>query len=95
MQANRPESDYFKQKLNSFKSIEKFLENEREAIVSSNLELLNDSLRNIEELQIKIDNLDRKNKSHLARLSAEEKSQLNSLLTRIVDLNVANEQLLT
>ncbi|MBI4734235.1 MAG: hypothetical protein HY779_05415 [Rubrobacteridae bacterium] len=42
-----------------------------------------------------MDNLNRKNKSHKAGLTVEEKNQLKSLLTRIVDLSAANERLLT
>ena len=95
LQGNRSDSGYFKQKLSFLRNIKRFLENEHEAIISTNLELLNEALRKIEDMQIKIDNLDRKNKSLKEQLTIKEKTQLKDALTTIVELSKKNEQLLT
>jgi hypothetical protein len=86
--------EYYMRKSTLLLEIERLLLKEREGIVSSNLELLNDSIRKIEEVHKEVDALDRKNRAVKIQLKKDRKNQIKDLLASIVKLSRENELLL-
>jgi hypothetical protein len=94
LQDKRLADEYYVRKSTLLLRIEKLLLKEREAIVSSNLELLNDSIRKIEEVHKEVDALDRKNRAAKTQLKKDKKNQIENLLASNVKSSRENELLI-
>jgi hypothetical protein len=62
--------------------------------VNSNLEILNESLKSVEEMQVKINKLDREHLTTKSSLSKEESDRLREVLANILQISQNNEHLL-
>jgi predicted RNA methylase len=91
---NKMSGSYFEQKISYLERVLEFLKKEQKAIQSSNLEAINASIKSIEELQVEIDNLDRKYLKSKVTLEVRESKQLKELLIDILDLSKTNGKLL-
>jgi hypothetical protein len=86
--------NYFEIKVSYLERTQRLLERVHKAILSSNLEVLNESLKSVEEIQVKIDKLDRENLMVRPSLSKDEIDRIKALLTNILQASQDNEHLL-
>lgn len=94
MRDDRLSGSYFDIKVSYLERTQRLLERVHKAIVSSNLEVLNESLKSVEEMQAKIDKFDRENLMIGSSLSKDEIDRIKELLTKIVQISQDNEHLL-
>jgi hypothetical protein len=94
LQVNKSGNSYFEIKMSYLERVHKLLLKVREAILSSNLEALNKSLKGIEEMQIKIDNLDRECRMIKSSFSEEENARMTETLANVLGASEDNERLL-
>lgn len=95
MPDNKMHKNYFEQKLHYLKKVRELLRKEEEAILSANLEGINKAIKRIEDLQVRIDKLDRKYKELKIIFDDRESSRLKELLSDILILSKTNGELLS